>query len=354
MWKYRNATVWVVPINDRVNSTMNDDLTFWIPEGFDTNYDTLVYTAGLNPTLEINRENELKKVPVQLDEGSFPLPLYLMQPPPGAELGIRMAGDTRVYKGVFKPFYNAADGTQLAWKSTSLPFFYLRTATATPNGELGRSRTWTHFWFKVAQSVKRSNLSYTKIELSDISKLNEDLEGAEINSQEKFLEILDLKTLDFVPAKFLTNGLYRIENKQRWVFIAPTNSGKNTTIATQDDFKQAFSYSTDYSKKEKEINKGESLYALFAAICGSIFLLILWWNPKKINIILISIFSSIICLKNKAFCQPQYENLSFPFLPHGKSITTNIENENIPFRVAWCAKEIPLYTKKSMKNYVIF
>ena len=346
IWKYRNSTVWIVQLNDQILSTMNDDLTFWIPEGFDPNFDTLVYTAGNNSTLQTNEENRAEKIAVQLDSGSFPLTLLLVPPPPGAELGVKFPDDNRTYKGIFKPFLNTSDGTTLAWKASSLPFFYLRTSTSTPNGELGRSRTWTHFWFEVANNIKDSNLSYTKINLDDISRLNDKLEEAEISINDKFTEFLNLDTLNFSETKNLSLGLYKLENKNRWILFNSLREGKNSIYLTPDDFNQTFSISTTTSKNQIQKNFGESIFPLIAAIFGTIILLFLWKKNKK-NITYITLFL-ILSYNNKSlYAQSKLENFNLPFFSNNKISNQSVEQENIPFRIAWCGKEVPAQIEKN-------
>ena len=345
IWKYRNSTVWVVPINDQVISTMNDGLSFWIPEGFDPNFDTLVYTAGSNANLEMNEENQAKKTPVQLDSGSFPLPLYLTPPPPGAELGVSFPDDPRIYKGIFKPFFNASDGTPLAWKASSLPFFYLRTATSTPNGELGRSRTWTHFWFEAANNLKQSNLSYIKIDLDDVNKLNDKLEEAEIYDKDKFVDILDLKSLNFIEAKFFTSGLYKLEKRDRWVFFSSSRNEKNNLFISSEDFSQSFSSSLGNVKSQKERNISESIYPLVSAIIGSLLLIILW-KKKTNNMINSLLFIMLLTHYKNTYAQTPFDKITLPFFSNNKLLNSNTDQENTPFRIAWCSKEIPEYTEK--------
>ncbi|APJ03562.1 hypothetical protein [Silvanigrella aquatica] len=344
VWKYRNSTVWVVPINDQILSSMNDGLSFWIPEGFDSNYDTLVYTAGSNASLELNEENHAKKVPVQLDSGSYPLPLYLIPPPPGAELGVTFPDDSRVYKGIFKPFYNAADGTILAWKASSLPFFYLRTTTSTPNGELGRSRAWTHFWFEAANNLKQSNLSFIKIDLDDATKLNDKLEEAEINGQDKFLSLLDLNSLDFIEAKYFTMGLYKLEKKNRWVLFSSSRNEKNNVYVNTDEFNQAFYSNLFNNNVQNDKHISESLLPILSAILGSILLLFLW-RKKNINSIALLLILVLFGTK-KSYAQNTLDKFNFPFLSNNKNSNSSFEQENTPFRIAWCAKDIPEYTEK--------
>ncbi len=350
IWKYRNSTVWVAPINDQIISTMNDGLSFWIPEGFDPNFDTLVYTAGSNANLEMNEENHAKMIPIQLDSGSFPLPLFLAPPPPGAELGVSFPDDQRTYKGIFKPFFNASDGTPLAWKASSLPFFYLRTGTSTPNGELGRSRTWTHFWFEAANNLKQSNLSFTKIDLDDINKLNDKLEEAEINPQDKFQDILDLKSLNFTKAKYFLSGLYKLEKQDRWVFLSSSRNEKNSIFILPEEFNQSFSSSFGNIKNQKEKNFSDSIYPLISAISATILLLFLWKKGKhgalKI-ILLLLIFSHI---KN-TYAQTPFDKIKLPFFSNNKIANPNVDQENTPFRISWCGKEISEYTEKKYNEF---
>ncbi|WGL59599.1 hypothetical protein QEJ31_13795 [Pigmentibacter sp. JX0631] len=344
IWKYRNAAVWVVQLNDQVISTMNDDLSFWIPEGFDPNFDSLVYTAGNIPHSDYIEETQAELKTIQMDPGNFPIQIPIIPPPPGAELGVRFPDDTRVYKGVFKPFYNSADGTSIAWKATSLPFFYLRTTTTTPNGELGRSRTWTHFWFEVANTLKQSNLSYIKLVLDDASRLREKLDEIEVYSSDKFSEILDLENLKFNKLNNFTFGLYKLENKNKFLLIAPKNDFKFNKTITVEDFSNNFRNpvsETNAQNKQKSISN--SLFHILAAILGTISLIGLWWH-QKVSIINILLFLCLFFYEKHSFAS---ESFSFPFFPNNREYN-KIEHENVPFRIAWCGKN---YTLEHEKKY---
>ena len=344
IWKYRNAAVWIVQLNDQVISTMNDDLSFWIPEGFDPNFDTLVYTAGNIPHSDYIEETLAEIKTIQMDPGNFPIQIPIIPPPPGAELGVRFPDDTRVYKGVFKPFYNSADGTSIAWKATSLPFFYLRTTTTTPNGELGRSRTWTHFWFEVASTLKQSNLAYTKLVLDDASRLREKLDEIEVYAADKFSEALDLENLKFQKLNNFTFGLYKLENKNKLLLITPKNDFKFIKTLSVEEFSETFrnpSVETDEQSGKKSIS--HSIFHILAAIIGAISLLALWWH-QKINITIILLFLSLFFYKNNTFAS---ENFSFPFFPNNREINKS-EHENVPFRIAWCGKN---FTADHEKKY---
>lgn len=332
IWKYRNAAVWIVQLNEQIISTMNDDLSFWLPEGFDPNFDTLVYTAGSS----LNSEETLSQTyPIQLDAGAFPLQLSLIAHPPGAELGIRFPDDNRTYKGVFQPFYNAADGTILAWKASSLPFFYLRTTTATPNGELGRSRTWTHFWFEVANTLKQSNLSFTTIQLTDIGTMYDKFAEADLNTEDKLTAILDLNTLNFNSSDKFTLGLYKVEKKQKMVLITTKQDNKMNATLSVEEFNSYFS-SEMLEKKEqlKENNIGTSLLHLFAAVFGTILLFLLWFEQKTTYLVFILICFSLY-YKSNIFAA---ENFSLPFFPtiNDAHRTSQV---NVPFRIAWCGNK---------------
>ncbi len=344
IWKYRNAAVWVVQLNEQVISTMNDDLSFWLPEGFDPNFDTLVYTAGNTINSEYIEETQSQIHTIQMDAGAFPLQISLIPPPPGAELGVRFPDDTRIYKGVFRPFYSTTDGTVLAWKATSLPFFYLRTATATPNGELGRSRTWTHFWFEVAHSLKQSNLSYIKLTLDDVGRMREKFDEAEIKPDDKLSEVLNLNTLKFQSANEFSLGLYKIENKNKMVLISTGKDPKLNNTVSSDEFNNVFSSNPSALKEQmKSNNIGSSLLHLIAALIGALALITLWWQQKKaLNIILLGILFSLY--EKDLFAADKF---SFPFFSTLKDLN-KIEQENVPFRIAWCGKN---YSAVHEKKY---
>lgn len=340
IWKYRNSSLWIVPTNDKIISTMDDDLSFWLPEGFNLNFDTLVYTAGNNENFELNEENRSKKTTIQLDNGAFPISIYLAPLPPGAELGISFVNDSRIYKGIFKPFTKASDGTLIAWKVTSLPFFYLRTATSSPNGELGKSRTWTNFWFEAANNLKQSNLFYTNVELNDVNKLEDNLEDADVKIEDKFSKILDLNNLNFVETDYFTLGLYKLEKNDHWLFFSSSKSDKNNIFVSEKEFSDSFSSTNENVKSEKFEDK--SMLSILSTIFCLILLFLLWKNNNKLTLLIV-IFQ-IIFMNNNAISLTNLSNLDFKFFQSQNSESNINENSNIPFRIAWCSKNIPAHT----------
>jgi hypothetical protein len=330
LWKYRSATVWVVPLDEKINQSLNKESQFWAPEGFHLNYDTLVYTAA-SFAEKIEETPSHQKVPLQLESGSLPFSLYLAPVPPLEELGFQDE-DNRIYKGLFRPFFSASDGTILAWKSSSLPFFYLRTPTSTPNGELGRSQTWTQFWFQVLKNVKHSNLSYIQVAFHDLANFQEQLEESGFLENDVFLEILDLKTLQFVPVQYLTYGLYRFEKNPQWLFVAPATQKINIANAIFPDFfKKKFFHSSRSEDFEKDKNDLR-IMSLFFAFLGAFSLLILWKSHRKYALFVFAIFASTLYYK-KSFSQM----IPFSFYDQNRSFFKNPQEENnIPFRIAWC------------------
>jgi hypothetical protein len=343
IWKYRNSTVWVVPTNDNINSAMSNDLAFWIPEGFDLNFDTLVYTAG-----HFFDQQNIDRSIIQLDNGSMPISLHLSAPPPASELGIQFPGDTRIYKSYFKPLIKAHDETILAWKATSLPIFYLRTGTASPNSELGKSRTWTNFWFEVSKSLKNSNLAFSLLEIDDINKLQEKLEDLEFTDNTIISDILDLSTLNFKPTNYFTLGLYKTKNPEKWIFIKNSGSEKNSTYISKDEFFNFFSSDSEISDRNNYNNIDRSYFKLLSATLGIILLLLLWKKDKKI-IKNIAILILLFQYKNNNYAQ-NFESFNFPFTSINNNKINANENNNINFRIAWCDKTLPEYTEKNYLN----
>lgn len=343
IWKYRNSTVWVVPNNENINSAMSNDLTFWIPEGFDLNFDTLVYTAG-----HFFDQQNIDKSIIQLDNGSMPITLHLSAPPPASELGIQFPGDTRIYKSYFKPLIKAHDGTILAWKASSLPIFFLRTGTASPNSELGKSSTWTNFWFEVSKSLKNSNLAFSQLEIHDINKLQEKLEESEFTSNTVISDILDLNTLNFKPTNYFTLGLYKTNNPEKWYFIKNSDSEKNSTYISKDEFFNFFSTDSEISNTSNYNNIESSYFKLLSATLGIILLLFLWKKDKKI-LKKIAILLILFQYDNNIYAQ-NFESFNFPFTSLNNHKIHSNENNNINFRIAWCDKILPENIEKNYLN----
>ncbi|MEY4064411.1 MAG: hypothetical protein RIR26_619, partial [Pseudomonadota bacterium] len=78
-WKYRRASVWVVPANDFVAGQLFQQGLHWIPEGFAPETDALVYIAD---TRMQGGDSLLESMSIQLEENQPSLRLPLLPLPP--------------------------------------------------------------------------------------------------------------------------------------------------------------------------------------------------------------------------------------------------------------------------------
>lgn len=264
---YRSGAIWLIPLSEAVLSSLDNDFKFWTPKNFNLNTDTLVYIAP-----SFNENSQLTHV--QLDKNSYPLSLYLSPPPPVSEIAYKDPQESFSYSGKFKPVFLSENNVPLAWKSSTLPFFYLRTAASTVNAELNRSNKWIHFWFDVAKTVKNGIVNFTVIESNDIN--NKDFA---ISQLEGMTESLNPDTLQFTTANTLTPGLYKLQNNS--LVLIKNNLNTQEKIVTETEFASNFNLDTHANSQNEHNTQPSFIY--FAFILFAISLLLLWYMQAREN-----------------------------------------------------------------------
>lgn len=287
-WRYRAHAIWVVPLSEDIFADFREQGRFWLPRGFNHQFDSLVYVAP--PSLP---GDALEMVPLQLDADVLPVPLHLAPLPPRGDLTFKIPGERSGYRGAFTEFYRVNERFPIAWKAGTLPIFYLRTPVATPNSELGRSHNWLQFWLQVAGQIPSAKSSLKRIELRDASKLSEEWESVRRNADVHLTSKLNLGTLAFEPTSQFQLGLYKSAQDSSDMFLFTTqfhNSSKN--FVSEEGFAKNFisltEKNSDVAKESSE--QPYSLFSILVALGGAFALLWLWQKEKKATAALMCFF----------------------------------------------------------------
>ncbi len=376
-WKYRPRTVWVIQTNDEILGNLLERNSLWFPKGFMEGLDSIVYVAGHDYGSSEPDEKRIEQRPIQLDEDGLPAPLWLL-PPPGNKpfYETTLAGDVQ-NRGLFQPLFSAVDKTPLAYQLGKLPYYYLRTSVAMPNGELGRSSRWTHFWLSIGNDSSKLNSGKSLVESISFESPSEAQTYLEKNlsfQKTNGLEILNLNTSKFENSGenvFPHLGLYRVKpndvaNSNALTLVAIPASERSRNTMSAEEF-TALWHDSENTSLDKNLNRathspsaaqlswiGSTLAA--AALC------LLWgrdFSKNKIGLLII-LFCFIVPTQSQAqlhtlsqaqlhaLSQAQLKNNSRAPRPmrqnfrQGSFSQPNVppENTTIPFRVAWCDANI--------------
>lgn len=159
-WRFRQPTLWVVSREEPVLQRLFQQQRLWEPPGFIRGTDALVYVASSRMSLVASGLVTLS--PVQLDEGSAPVMLYLGLLPPAEVV------DGQGERRRFVPMTGSVDGQTVAFRLADEKIFYLRTTAAMPNGELARSGAWMRFWLEAGEVVSPVGGGIKRVAWADI------------------------------------------------------------------------------------------------------------------------------------------------------------------------------------------
>lgn len=406
-WKYRPQTIWVVQVTEEISGTLTQKKEFWIPQGFVRGSDSLVYVASHTIRAE-GGQASIERTPVQLDAEGFPTPLLLMPPPPMDILQLNPksleqgAPVEAVAQTVFKPLYAAADKTPLGYKAEGFPIYYLRTTVAMPNGELGRSSSWTHFWLQMAGATGPDQANVLRRSYADASAF---IAEATKNGTAwmGFNETLNVSNLTFEaqpqerdgnaqPSVPVKAGLYRNGESKTLLLWSYPSIERSRNLLTDDEFSALWQVSQDSSAmaNESQTKSRAKPMSLFGGIMALAALFFLWFfKPARaitrptqpsppppgttsgnvtstLGLLLICLGGAwhVVSSGTQAFAyqplvsqnlMPQNlvsQNLNTPvqfqvprsFLrPPGRNPRSQAVSgpQTIPFRVAWCDADIP-------------
>ena len=260
----RKGVLWVVPLNKEILDEMNIHSHLLTPQNFNGNIDTLIYVAPSN----LEKEYSLTTSVIQFDSRSFPIEISLSPFPPKNNLFYQYENDKTKYTGKFKLNLTSSNDVPLAWKLSSLPFYYLRTPVSTSNLILSRSHKWIQFWFNILNNVGNKSSHFEAIELNDINKINEEFElKNKISSQ------LNLNKLVFENPKNFTLGMFTLDNNKKILLTSVFN--KNEKLLSEEEFYSKFNGISDKNKDLAEKNEKKILlyWAYFLFCCT---LILLW------------------------------------------------------------------------------
>jgi hypothetical protein len=332
LWRNRNQSLWVVPLSEEVVGSLFLKSEFWYPQGFDPCCDFVVYTAPLG----ILKDAVAKRMPIQLDAGAAPVPLELAAEPPQGSLKIPESNDG---SDGFIPYFESADSVKLAYKAIRARAFYLRTSLGTPAGELGRSGTWSQIWmgFLKASSMLASP-SLKRLAPFDLKEWN----GAIGN-------LLNPSTLDFEnnsgPTKNPSFRFFMGLQQKPALLIEVHPNERTRTLMSASEIEALFKPATSSTKTTENVRNSEGWKSPMVQLgMGLVALaLIFFWfgkfsKPDSVSKTLL-LFFVLLSTKTRV---AEAQGFEMPFLSRKKSSTQLTEVPNIPFRIGWCASEIPV------------
>jgi hypothetical protein len=344
-WKYRKASLWIVPVNEIVANDLFQRREFWIPEGFAPQSDTLVYIAdtrlqGFNDFLE--------QALIQLEKNQISLSLPLLPMPPKeikfpwdesvttiAKFNKEKEQQSTTEKSINDVRLKASDGTPLAF-------------TLAHN----RWGQWANLWNELKTQIEQNSPLVTQIQLSNpqswaqwntlliknkVAPLRYQIDPVTLRGK-----LISEKSKIILPDP----GLYVRERDDHLILIEPPLSERQGGLLSQSEIEQMFPLRT---KATASATDGAVLAAplQIAGAVLSIFSLLTLWLLQRKN-------------PTKALISPTATALFLLFLVFRPSIATAQSNRPPPFdsrlllpserrnlstshsfRIAWCDAVIP-------------
>lgn len=365
-WKYRRASIWVVPVSESVAGELFQQGLYWIPEGFSPEHDALVYIAD---TRLAGIEGWMESLSVQLEKNQPTVNLPLLPLPP-AQLtfpwDLQNSGKTPRAKPIaLSPskskatLLTAADGTPLAYAmSVRPPVVYLRTGGAAPNGELGRWGKWAGLWSILTNQLRNVSPTLTKVQLktpNDWSQWFEDQKRLQNPNLRYFMDGQNLKAqvINNPSALMPTPALYIRERDDQMILFEPPATEKLSEPLTLTEIEQLFPSNSKAVKIENQ-EQGKASFAQWfggiLALAAAVLLWVLQSQKKRVRVdqvavFILSILAPLSLLNSQiAFAQGTRR------LPFDARTLRSIENRpattTFPFRIGWCDATIPEPVKK--------
>lgn len=375
-WKYRRASIWVVPVNEYVGGELFQQGRHWIPEGFSPETDALVYIAdtrlqGADSFLEtasLQLEEtqptiRMPLLPLPPDQISFPWDLNAPQrrtkPGPMAATKVPSQSDISSEQNgpaKYKTILKAADGTPLAYKLASQPpVIYLRTGGAAPNGELGRWGQWAGLWNELKLQMGQRSPLLTRIQMRTPSQWAQWLET------QKNLNAPDLRYRiqpDNLKGTLVENkkqsvqpspALYIRERDDQIILIEPPSLERQADTLSNAEIEQIFPRRGSSLVAAKNTRPTAASMQITGAIIALVSAIILWVMQSKTQnnstsktlnstVTLMLIFLSL-GISEKSFAQNQRKAPLDMRTERGAA--TRPESSTHPFRIGWCDASIP-------------
>lgn len=365
-WKFRRASLWVVPVNEFVASDLFQRQEYWVPEGFAPETDALVYIAdtrlqGFNDFLE--------QALIQLEKNQPALPLPLLPLPP-SDLrfpwhlfqkntnGTNSSQKTTVARQIEKDnvALRAADGTPLALTLSHTPtVVYLRTGGAAPNGELGRWGQWAKLWNGLKTQLEQRSPLMTRIQINNPqnwAQWNEQLISDKLPPLRYQVDPLTLRGQlntergSVVPA---IPGLFIRERDDHLVLIEPPATERQGGLLTQAEVEQLFPSRGLGAVNARQNSPREASASQYAGAALAIISLIALWVlqrrataqlPAATNAATMAVALLIaMSVQPRAFAQAERSP------PFDSRLLMSPERRSAspthPFRIAWCDATIP-------------
>jgi hypothetical protein len=374
-WKFRRASIWIVPVNDSVGGELFQQNIFWTPEGFSPETDALVYIAdtrlsGLdhllestNVQLESNQPTvNLPLLPLPPSRLHFPWDLQNQKIPSPQPIE-QSSNDTRPV------LLKAADGTPLAFSlSQNPPVIYVRTGGAAPNGELGRWGQWASLWSGLITSLKNQSPLLTIVQprtpddwsrwfkqqqeqrapalryVLDGQNLKARMIGSPAQSTAQELAGEGHMNIDDNPETLSPSpALYIRERDDQMILIEPTVAEKLSEPMTSADLDQLFPTQKELAPSTKQENHSTNLIQWLGGLIAAVSLAALWiLQARKQNSI--GVVSSVVCCLIFASHASAQSNLRVPFDARTQRMLPTTQRPEItthPFRIGWCDATIP-------------
>lgn len=362
-WKYRKASLWIVPVNEIVANDLFQRGEFWVPEGFAPQTDALVYIAdtrlqGFNDLLE--------QAMVQLEKNQPALSLPLLPLPP-KQIAFPWQRSKTTVAGQFEANENeqalgksvtavrlkAADGTPLAFTLSQKPtVVYLRTGGAAPNGELGRWGQWASLWNALKTQIEQNSPLVTRIQISNPQSwaqwndmLNEKKVAPlryRIDPQSLRGNLIAEKSNVIMPEP----GLYVRERDDHLLLLEPPASERQGGLLSQTEIEQMFPVRTQGVTATKDGPTEAAPLQMAGAALAVVSLLTLWLLQRaRATTAIPSSSLTALLLLSLALSPHTADAQSARPPPFDSRLLLSPEQRgssmNHPFRVAWCDAVIP-------------
>jgi hypothetical protein len=362
-WKYRKASLWIVPVNEFVASDLFQKRSYWIPEGFAPHTDVLVYIAdtrlqGFNDFLE--------QALVQLEKNQAALSLPLLPLPPkkisfpwqrshinASEHLEEQSQNKRAGGNDDGIALRAADGTPLAFTLSQKPtVVYLRTGGAAPNGELGRWGQWAQLWNSLKTNIEHNSPLVTRVQITNPMLWAQWNDRLSANKTPPLRYRVDPATLRgaLMTEKsriiFPEPGLYVRERDDHLLLLEPPVTERQGGLLTQAEIEQMFPTRAQGPSTASDGSTQATTLQLAGAGLALISLLALWILQRsgRLKATLATSVGALclfyVGLRPSTGCaqsdRPPPFDSRLLLSPERRN-----ESTNHPFRIGWCDAVIP-------------
>ncbi|MFZ9521306.1 MAG: hypothetical protein ACO3A4_12595 [Silvanigrellaceae bacterium] len=361
-WKYRRASIWVVPVNETVAGELFQQGMYWTPEGFSPENDALVYIAD---TRLAGTETLLENIAVQLDANQPTVRLPLLPLPP-AQLIFpwQLKGNGTMPRA--KPIsqtgvensnviLKAADGTPMAFAlSAQPPVVYLRTSGAAPNGELGRWGKWAGMWSTLSGRLKNNSPMLSVLQLRNPDEWTQWFEEQKQLQNPGFRYIIDGQNLkariveDKNSAIEPRPSLLIRERDDHMVLVEPPPSERISESLSIAEIEQLFPQSQIGREIENRETSSTSLFQWMGGCLAFFSIAALWFLQFKKHQQHLSGRTAALLLGillSGFWAQPAFAQTKGRLPLDSRNMQRFSGNRpeivSHPFRIGWCDATVP-------------